>query len=86
MPIRRRQLQDVKSHLSDVIRDAEHGETTVVTRRGEEAAVIVGLAEYARLVGPRRTLLQVLRSAPPMDELPLERSDDRGREVDLDSM
>lgn len=81
----RRQLQDAKSRFSDVVREAERGEVTIVTRRGVDTAVVMSVTRYRELVRPEMSILDTLRGAPPMDELPLERADDLGRPVDLDS-
>lgn len=81
----RRQLQDAKSRFSDVVRDAERGEVTIVTRRGVDTAVVMSVERYRQIVRPERSVLDTLRGAPPMDELPLDRVDDLGRRVDLDS-
>jgi len=81
----RRQLQDAKSRFSDVVRDAERGEVTIVTRRGVDTAVVMSVERYRQIVRPERSALDTLRGAPPMDELPLDRVDDLGRGVDLDS-
>ncbi len=81
----RRQLQDAKSHFSDVVRDAERGEVTIVTRHGVDTAVVMSVARYREIVRPERSILDTLRGAPPMDDLPLERADDLGRAIDLDS-
>lgn len=81
----RRQLQDAKSRFSDVVRDAERGEVTIVTRRGVDAAVVMSVARYREIVRPEMSILDTLQGAPPMDGLPLERADDLGRPVDLDS-
>lgn len=81
----RRQLQDAKSRFSDVVREAERGEVTIVTRRGVDTAVVMSVTRYRELVRPEMSILDTLQGAPPMDELPLERADDLGRPVDLDS-
>lgn len=81
----RRQLQEAKSRFSDVVRDAERGEVTIVTRRGVDTAVVMSVERYRQIVRPERSALDTLRGAPPMDELPLDRVDDLGRGVDLDS-
>lgn len=81
----RRQLQDAKSRFSDVVRDAERGNVTIVTRRGVDTVVVMSIERYRDIVRPERSVLETLRGAPPMDELPLDRSDDLGRTIDLDS-
>ena len=83
MSERHRQLQDVKSRFSDVVRDAERGEVTIVTRRGVETAVVMSVARYREIVRSPMSILATLEGGPPMEALPLERRDDEGRPVDL---
>lgn len=83
MQTRTRKLQDVKSRFSDIVRRAEEGEDTIVTRRGVEAAVVMSVHRYRRLVQPRQSVLETLGDMPAMDDLPLERLDDLGRESEL---
>ncbi|MFI4915693.1 MAG: type II toxin-antitoxin system prevent-host-death family antitoxin [Phycisphaerales bacterium JB060] len=85
MAERRRQLQDAKSRFSDVVRDAERGDVTIVTRRGVDTAVVIGIERYREVTRPRMSILDTLRGAPDMDAVPLDRRDDDGRVVDLDS-
>lgn len=80
----RRQLQDAKSRFSDVIRDAERGEVTIVTRRGVDTAVVMSVERYREIVRPGLTVLATLAGAPATDDLPLDRDDDIGRRVALD--
>jgi prevent-host-death family protein len=50
---RRWALQDAKNRFSEVVDAAVRGEPQIVTKRGEEAAVVLGHADYARLVAAR---------------------------------
>jgi prevent-host-death family protein len=45
------QRQEAKQHFSELIRSVETEGPQVVTRHGEEVAVVVGIAEYRRLRG-----------------------------------
>jgi prevent-host-death family protein len=82
---RHRQLQEVKSRFSDVVRAAERGEVTIVPRRGVETAVVMSVAAYREIVRPPMSILATLRGAPTIDPLPVERHDDPGRTLDLES-
>jgi prevent-host-death family protein len=43
-------MADVRKHLADVIDRAHRDETpTIITRRGRQEAVVIGIAEYRRL-------------------------------------
>lgn len=43
------QLREAKATLSALVDNAANGETTVITRRGQPRAVLVGLDEWNRL-------------------------------------
>lgn len=47
--IRKMSLYNVKNQLSQVVRDAEKGTSTELTRHGESAAVIIGIEQYTEL-------------------------------------
>lgn len=47
--IRKMSLYDVKNQLSQVVRDAEKGTSTELTRHGKSAAVIIGIEQYTEL-------------------------------------
>lgn len=52
---RHRSIAEARNTLPQLIRDAEAGQATELTRRGEPVAVLVGLREYERLAaGTRR--------------------------------
>jgi prevent-host-death family protein len=43
-------MAEVRSHLADVIDRARRDETpTIITRRGKQEAVVIGIQEYQRL-------------------------------------
>lgn len=68
------QVQEAKNKFSEVIERASQGEVQIITRRGEEIAVIIGIDAYRRLTTPAPRLIDVLRNAPPgFDELEIAR-------------
>lgn len=75
------QLQDAKAHFSEVVTLAQSEGPQLVTRHGEEAAVVLAAAEYHRLVS-RPSLLAVLQSAPRGEALELERGSELPRDLD----
>lgn len=77
------QLQDAKSHFSELVSRASAGETHVVTKRGEKAAVLLGYEQYLELTKQSSNLLEVLRGDEPYVDLELERDQDMGREVEF---
>ena len=69
------QLQDAKAHFSEVVDRALKGEKQIVTRRGEKAVVVIAYDEYEHMENKNKTLWDIFKTAPRMDEhdLPLER-------------
>ena len=82
---RKWQLQEAKNRLSEVLRKAQDEGPQTITLRGNDAAVVVAVEEYRRLVRrPTTRLVEFFQRSPlvgvPLD---LERSPDTGRAVDL---
>jgi len=68
------QVQEAKNKLSEVVERASQGETQIITRRGKETAVVIGIEAYCRLTTPAPRLIDVLRNAPSgFDELDISR-------------
>jgi antitoxin Phd len=76
------QVQDAKQRFSELIRAARSDGPQVVTRHGEEIAVVVDIAEYRRLKGATAEFKDYLRSGPGFDDLDLSRSGELPRGVD----
>ena len=78
------QLQEAKQRFSELIKSVETEGPQVVTRHGEEIAVVVGIGEYRRLRGGVEDFKAFLRSAPDLD-LEINRPAGAARVVDLDA-
>lgn len=76
------QLQEAKSRFSEVVDLSLNEGPQMVTRRGQDAVVILSAADYRRLSGSP-SLLGVLLNAPRGEPLDIERSREPIREVDL---
>jgi len=76
------QLQEAKSRLSEVIKQAAIAPQTI-TLRGVPVAVIVSMDKYKQLAKPKKSLFEILRSAPfSLDELEIpEREAEEMREI-----
>lgn len=89
MSEKRKTLTDARRQLGELVRDAERGHVTIVTRRGVDAVVVMSASRYRALQEARRTegpsILDTLTGAPPMDTLPLERQDDVGCPMELET-
>jgi prevent-host-death family protein len=84
-------IQDAKQRFSEMIRAVEHDGPQVITRHGEEVAVVVDIAEYHRLTRSTVDLTGLLLGGPKLDDATVEvfeeieaaRKTDFGRPVDL---
>jgi prevent-host-death family protein len=76
-------VQDAKQRFSELIRSAHADGPQVVTRHGEEIAVVIDIAEYRRLKGETAEFKDYLRAGPAFDDLDLGRRADRPRPVNL---
>ena len=85
------QVQEAKQRFSEVLRAVQRDGPQVITRHGEDVAVVVDIDEYRRLTAPRRSLIAVLLGPPHFDDETLgvmeqvetERKMEFPREVDL---
>jgi prevent-host-death family protein len=65
------QLQEAKNKLSQVVDEAVAHGPQIITRHGQETAVVLSMNEYERLVKGRKSLREALSGAP--GELPVQR-------------
>ena len=78
------QLQEAKVNLSKLIKRAASGDAQVVTVHGKPTAVVISVAEYARLTRRRDKLSSALLCPElAIDDLDLARSRDTGRDIEL---
>lgn len=84
-PARAWQVQEAKQRLSEVLRAAESGQPQVITRHGQDVAVVIDIAHFRRLAGVELELADFLRHGPVFDELDLERSAETMAAPDLAS-
>jgi len=87
------QIQDAKQRFSEMIRAVTSEGPQVITRHGEDVAVVVDITEYRRLTRHAVDLAGILLGGPKLDdgaadvfaEIEAERKADRGRVVDLEA-
>jgi antitoxin Phd len=81
------QLQEAKQKFSELARRASEEGQQVVTRRGEEVAVVVPAEEFRRMSEQKPDFKEYLMSAPEGLEpiIPERPPNDFPREVDLTS-
>ena len=87
------QIQDAKQRFSEMIRAVTSEGPQVITRHGEDVAVVVDIDEYRRLTRSAVDLAGILLGGPKLDddtadvfaEVEAERKADLGRMVDLEA-
>jgi prevent-host-death family protein len=87
------QIQDAKQRFSEMIRAVKSEGPQVITRHGEDVAVVVDISEYHRLTRPTVDLTDILLGGPKLDddtvdvfaEVEAARKADFGRTVDLEA-
>jgi prevent-host-death family protein len=77
------QLQEAKSRFSEVVELTLKEGPQMVTRRGQEAVVVLSAQEYRRMTGSTPSLLETLLNAPRGDSLDLVRSSEPIRQLAL---
>ena len=87
MPKTSWQLQDAKARFSDVFSRARSEGPQLITRRGNEAVVMLSEEQYQRLAGKahqRKSLVQFFRDSPLVGvELDLKRAKEEARGIEL---
>ena len=86
------QIQEAKQRFSEMIRAVTTEGPQVITRHGEDVAVVVDIGEYRRLTRPVVDLASILLGGPKFNdiaaevfaEIEAERKADFGRMVDLE--
>jgi prevent-host-death family protein len=77
------QLQEAKSRFSEVVDLTLKEGPQLVTRRGEEAVVILAAKDYRRLSGQTTNLMDCLLNAPRGEPLVFDRSREPIRDLVL---
>jgi prevent-host-death family protein len=76
------QVQEAKQRFSELLRAAQSDGPQVVTRHGEEIAVLIDISEFHRLRGDVADFKDFLRSGPDFEDLDLTRSRELPSEID----
>lgn len=86
------QLQEAKQRFSEVIRAVERDGPQVITRHGQDVAVIIDIGSWHQLTTPPADLTDLLLAPSALDddhmaafaEVEAARRQDYGRDPDLD--
>jgi len=84
------QLQEAKQRFSEVIRAVEREGPQIITRHGEDVAVIIEIGQWHALTAPAVDLTEVLLAPSTLDddsaailtEVEAARKQDFGRDID----
>ncbi|MFF4772720.1 type II toxin-antitoxin system Phd/YefM family antitoxin [Microtetraspora fusca] len=77
------QVQEAKQRFSEVLRHAHTEGPQIVTRHGEEIAVVIDIEEYRALKAARLDFKDFLRSGPDLSELDIRRASEPAPSIDL---
>lgn len=77
------QVQEAKQRFSALLRAARADGPQVVTRHGEEVAVVIDITEWHRLKGSPMDFKEYLRAGPAFDELDLSRRVEYPRDIEF---
>jgi prevent-host-death family protein len=77
------QLQEAKQRFSELLRHARAHGPQVVTKHGQEVAVVVSIEDYRRLTEELPSFKEFLLAAPDLDALEIERPREPARVVEL---
>jgi len=75
-------LQDAKNRLSELVDRAQAGIPQIITRRGKQVVVVIGIEDFKKISAREQDLVSFLRGSPLMGvDLQIERDVDPGRPV-----
>ncbi|MFM7484388.1 MAG: type II toxin-antitoxin system Phd/YefM family antitoxin [Burkholderiaceae bacterium] len=79
------QIQAAKAHLSELVRETEKDGPQAITWHGREVAVVLSKAEYDRLSGNTKSLVEFIRESPlyGSEDVELVRDTSLTRDVSL---
>ncbi|MBO0839780.1 MAG: type II toxin-antitoxin system Phd/YefM family antitoxin [Sciscionella sp.] len=77
------QVQEAKQRFSEVLRAAMNDGPQIVTKHGEEIAVVIDISFFRELTVETPNFKEFLTHGPDFDDLDLERSNDVPRKVEL---
>jgi prevent-host-death family protein len=79
-------LDHARTRVEELVRTAEAGTDTIVTRDGHDVAVVIGIERWRALLAGRRSVLDTLAGAPRLDEADeglFDRDEDAERPTEL---
>jgi antitoxin Phd len=77
------QVQEAKQRFSELLRAARADGPQVVTRHGEEVAVVIDITDWHRLKGSPMDFKEYLRAGPAFDDLDVSRPVEYPRDIEF---
>ncbi len=77
------QVQDAKTHFSELVERARSEGPQTITRHGAERAVLLSIEDYRKLTAPHLDFKAHLLGGPKVDDFDIERDPDLGRDFDF---
>ena len=78
------QLQEAKSHFSELVKEAVIQGPQQITLRGEPAVVILSKKEYDKLTKPKPSFVEFMRQSPLVGvKIRITRNRSKTRKIDL---
>ncbi|MCP5362850.1 MAG: type II toxin-antitoxin system Phd/YefM family antitoxin [Rickettsiaceae bacterium] len=77
------QLHEAKNKLSHLIDVAMEGKPQCITKRGEEAVVVISMEEYKKMTKPKLGLNKFLLKGAKIDDFAVERVTGKVRKLDV---
>ena len=76
-------LQEAKNRLSQLVVSAQQGIPQYITKKGQEAAVLISMEEYRRVHQSAKPFNEFLIAAPFVDDIETERMPASLRDIEL---
>jgi len=78
------QLQDAKNRFSNLVNEAQKSGPQIVTKRGEEAVVILSIDDFRKLTQPLNDLVVFFKHSPLAGmNLKIKRDKSPSREIEI---
>ena len=76
-------VNDAKNRFSELIEEANSSGPQVITRHGNERAVVISIEEYRALTAHKPDLKSYLLGGPKVDDLVIDRDRSVSRTIDF---
>ena len=78
------QLQEAKNKFSNLVEQAQDNGPQIVTKRGEDAVVVISINEYKKLIKPTNNIVNFFQKSPLSQyDIDLDRNTDIPRDIEL---